>query len=155
MSDDSVMHPSASDLVGAYWRQYLRARGVPEPNTPHGATDTAIGTMNRYSSGTVPSGEDDEALAWEVNRRSRDGGPDAVNLLAALAGAAPDEESLGFLGAGPLEELVNFHGLRLAEELDEALDREPKPRTALSYVRVGVEDLDSTTRLTDFFFGTR
>lgn len=134
------MHPTAGDLVDAYWRQYLRARAADQPNAGRDEPGSGIA--------------DDEALAWEVSRRARQGEPDAVNLLVAAAGAAPDEGALCFLGAGPLEELVNLHGVRLAKELDDALDREPRLRKAMSCVRVGVEDLDSTTRLTEFFFGT-
>jgi hypothetical protein len=96
--------------------------------------------------------ESDDARA-QVWRAMKTGTSDAVILLERLAAAAPDDSALGALGAGPFEDLVNWHGLPLMDELDAALEREPRLRTAVRYVRVGVEQLESDVSFRKFYSG--
>ena len=126
------------DEVDAYWRQYLRHYGL-------GSTPTHVRN----------EADDADRVLWQVAQDIRAGGPEAVDAVVALAAAAPTDEALSFLGAGPLEELVNWHGVSLMDELDRALDAEPRLCVALSYVRVGVETLTPETRLSDFFHPKR
>ena len=95
---------------------------------------------------------DDDGAAWaRVDDTVRDGGGEAVALVELLAATAPDEESLGRLGAGPLEDLVRWHGVALARQLDAASGRQPRLRAALGFVRVGTEHLNAGESLADFF----
>ena len=55
-------------------------------------------------------------------------------MLADLALAAPDDVALSRLGAGPLEEHIDRHGLDLLDELEEAVLGSPVVRTALASV---------------------
>jgi hypothetical protein len=81
----------------------------------------------------------------------RTGGRPAVLLLEQLATTAPDEMALGTLGAGPFEDLVRWEGLALADELDAALERQPRLRTAVRFVHVGVESLESDISFRKFY----
>ncbi|MFI5282227.1 MAG: hypothetical protein ACHQ0J_03765 [Candidatus Dormibacterales bacterium] len=92
-----------------------------------------------------------EAAHNRVENAIRAGGRAAVLLLEQLAAAAPDEAALCSLGAGPLEDLVRWEGVALADELDSALERQPKLRVALRCVRVGVETLDSDISFRKFY----
>lgn len=84
-------------------------------------------------------GERSQADRWlwasdEVNAAVQDATPDIVDLLVALAGAAPDNEALAYLGAGPLESLIGLHGPQFAEEIDRAARMNESFRTALRCV---------------------
>jgi hypothetical protein len=94
---------------------------------------------------------DDEDAYGEVDHAMRAGGRDAVRLLEELAAGAPDDESLGLLGAGPFEDLVRWEGVRLAAELDAAMKRQPRLRMAVRNVRVGSEQLEADTNFEQFF----
>ena len=73
------------------------------------------------------------------------GGLEAVALLERLAAAAPDDLALGTLGAGAFEDLVDVHGLKLGDDLDAALQREPRLREAVRHVRSGSSSLSPTS----------
>jgi hypothetical protein len=94
--------------------------------------------------------DDAQAQVW---RAMRTGGSEAVVLLERLAAAAPDDSALCGLGAGPFEDLVMWHGLPLMDDLDAALEREPRLRTAVRCVRVGVEELESDVSFRKFYLG--
>src|SRR5881409_316979 len=95
------------------------------------------------------SGDDSADVATRDSIRT--GGVAAVNLIESLARHAPNDAALGNLGAGPLEDLVNWHGRHLAAELDAALDSEPRLRLAVPMVRVGPEQLESDVSFVKFF----
>ena len=58
---------------------------------------------------------------------------EALPILVALADAAPDEPSLGLLGAGDLENLINHHGSDdVIDAVESAARRNPRFRTALA-----------------------
>ena len=89
----------------------------------------------------------------QVDHAIMAGGPDAVLLLECLAKRAPNDEALGSLGAGEMENLVRMHGFELMDELDAALSREPRLRAALYNVRVGTEELPSDVNFRPFYLG--
>lgn len=93
----------------------------------------------------------DDSADFATRDSIRTGGVAAVNLIESLARHAPNDAALGNLGAGPLEDLVNWHGRHLAAELDAALDREPRLRLAVPMVRVGPEQLESDVSFVKFF----
>lgn len=64
------------------------------------------------------------------------GGPDAVALLVDLADTAPDD-ALGYLGAGPFEELLALHAESVGDDLDAALRTNAKLRQAMRSVYWG------------------
>ena len=96
-------------------------------------------------------GDNDGQAHAAIDRAMRDGGPDAVRVIEMLAAGAPDTDALLNLGAGFFEDLVRWHGLALAGELDAALEREPRLRVAVTAVRVGVERLESDASFVRFF----
>lgn len=57
-------------------------------------------------------------------------------VLVALAESAPTRQSLFFLGAGPLQDLVNDHGDDVIQWLIDTAERVPRFRIALSGVWV-------------------
>lgn len=132
------------DVVVAYWEHYALLRLYADPSS------AAAGTVHAAKVEPV----DLTTCEWAdraVNAAMRGGGVDAVRTLAALAESAPSDRALCWLGAGPLEDLIRWHGIVLMDELDEALDREPRLREALSCVRLGHEHLSADTRLRDVF----
>jgi hypothetical protein len=114
------------DIVHEYWEHWRRSRG-----------DRA------------------DRLEAEKGSRARDvvydavqaGDPAVIELLAALAEAAPSEEDAGLVGAGPLEDLLSVHGARLAradgsallEAIDTAARRSVRFRRALRSAYMGDE----------------
>ncbi|MDQ6614806.1 MAG: hypothetical protein M3083_08680 [Actinomycetota bacterium] len=64
--------------------------------------------------------------AWEVvDGAARHGSDSVLGLLVALADAARDDAALAYLGAGPVEDLVNGHGERLGHAIEAAADEHP------------------------------
>ena len=58
-----------------------------------------------------------------------------VDLLVELCEVASgDVETIGVLGAGAVEDLVNNHGERFVDEIEQAARRHPQFRTCLSHV---------------------
>jgi hypothetical protein len=75
------------------------------------------------------------AWAWdEVERAVADRDGDVVELLVALADAAPDDAALAYLGAGPVEDLVRVHGEAVAAALERAAESDVNLRRALRSV---------------------
>jgi hypothetical protein len=70
------------DLVAMYWRHW------------------ALSSVDQYKDGLLPGGGDGRAWEW-VDEAALTGRPEAVDLVARLAIAAPDEAALAYLGAGP------------------------------------------------------
>ena len=145
------MQSPSDELVHAFWRHYLLESASSSQYPLEPAIEAAIDSIGRDPVGKAPAWAENVWAAREVDQVVAEGGPEAVVLLRLLAAAAPSEQSLGYLGGGALEDLITLHGLALADELDAALDQEPQLRTALSYVQVGVERLDVTTRFRDFY----
>lgn len=66
--------------------------------------------------------ESDPAAAWQIVRR----------LLPILSDAA-----LGYLAAGPVEDLIDFHWVRFEQEMRTLAASSPRFREVLSMVQVG------------------
>jgi hypothetical protein len=65
---------------------------------------------------------------------SRDGPADegVWAVVLALVEAAPDGRALGYVAAGPLEDLAWYHGEQFGERLVERTRADPKFRTAMA-----------------------
>lgn len=75
---------------------------------------------------------DDWFWAWQaVADRVHDRGTEALPLLVLLADAAPDDDAVGSLGAGPIEDLVGDETL---DEIEAMASRHPRFRLALRSV---------------------
>jgi hypothetical protein len=72
--------------------------------------------------------------AWEAVNDLVDERPqDVIPTLVALADAAPDDDALGYLGAGPVEDLINHHGsVVVIDRVEGAARRNQRFRTALT-----------------------
>ena len=68
-----------------------------------------------------------DGLVWEK-------AGDAWLLILALVERASSEEDLAFLAAGPIEDLVRYHGRTFAERLVVEARGNPRFRGALNYV---------------------
>lgn len=77
---------SADGIAAAYWAYYLLAN-----------SDNREDRLKA---------EKDRSPASEVDDRIEFADADVVSLLVALADAAPSDEAVAFLGAGPLEDLI-------------------------------------------------
>lgn len=53
-------------------------------------------------------------------------------LIVALADRAPSQDAIDLLGAGPLEDFVREYGSKYLEEIDQAVTRSEKLRSALT-----------------------
>jgi hypothetical protein len=133
-SDDDVpVTASLDQLVAAYWNDYAQWSILSTENEP------------RASDPSVPYPEEDgpgryEWAVWEVNAIIRAGSTEVMDLVEALAAAAPSDAALVYLGAGPLEDLVSMHGLRISDALVIAAGRQPKIETALPSLRIDGRD---------------
>jgi len=100
----------------------------------------------------LPDDRDERWVAFgAVDRMMRAGGAAAVAMVVAL-GSDPNADVVR-IGAGALEDLLNWHGVAVAEQLDEAMVREPWLRDALAITRVhGVQlDLRPDQTLVEWF----
>lgn len=77
------------------------------------------------------------------------GGPEALDLVAALVRAADSDDDLGLVGAGPLEDLLTRHGATLVDSIDDLARRDPQFAQALTAVWWSPDDAgtDVTQRL--------
>ena len=99
------------DLIKRYWRQYQLS--LSDAVADREAADTLF-------------------QVWEeVNEAAQFGRAGVVELLVALAEAAPDDLALATLGAGPIEDLITSHAEEFVDELDDAARRSSPFRTAL------------------------
>ena len=79
----------------------------------------------------------DDALFWAVTAVNELVGKDperAWNLTLRLIDKAPNPESLSYVAAGPLEDLLNDHGGAVIDRVELHARRDPKFRLALSDV---------------------
>ena len=97
-------------LPESYWRRYvLMFQGNREQRLAAGELDWADGEVR-------------EALGEPLK---------AVGLLVRLADAAPDEQALAYLGAGPIEDLLVDPSSALVDEVDQAARKNQNFRYAL------------------------
>src|SRR6266853_30994 len=75
--------------------------------------------------------------AWEdVDTAVREPSLQTFDLLLALANAAPDDKALAYLGAGPFEDLINWHGIQFVDQIELCARRNQPFREALANVRL-------------------
>lgn len=117
------------ELVKAYWDDWRLFRGTRE---------------ERLAREDSRSYEDADSLVDDEVER---GDPSVVDLLVALAEAAPSDEDAGLVGAGPIEELLSTHsgrlrtaeGAALLDAIDTAARRNSRFRRALRSAFMGDE----------------
>jgi hypothetical protein len=110
--------PSIEQIVDGYWRNYQLAAG---------------GRQQRLDA-------DEWFWAWiEVDNEVRYPTPRTFALLLSLVDSAKDDQALAYVGAGPIEDLINWHGADFLDQIEEAAGRDHAFRTALSGVRVSPE----------------
>ncbi len=108
------VHDERADLVATYWRYVARSESADREHR-------------------LTAGQD----LWSVDQIAQivaSGGAEAVQLVVDLALAAPDDVALSRLGAGPIEVLIDRHGVDLLDDLEEVARRAPAVRTALASV---------------------
>lgn len=64
------------------------------------------------------------------------GGADAVAMVVALVAAAEDDAELAYVGAGPVEDLLQFHAQDLGTAIADEARRSPRFAQALRSVLV-------------------
>lgn len=69
------------------------------------------------------------------------GGVQALELIAKLLDAAPTQDAVNLVGAGPLENLVHAHGAQLLDEIERHARQEPAFAEALRSVWLDQGDL--------------
>jgi hypothetical protein len=107
------------ELVAAYLRHAARVVHAPE------SVELASEPANEAA---------DEASYWAVEERVRTAPPAEALALALDLVRAADEAVLGFVAAGPLEEIVAIHGTGIVASLEAAARREPRVRHALGCI---------------------
>jgi hypothetical protein len=125
------MTDSVDRIVTAYWTHYGRVWATQDEA---GAVAPSAGDPDHRDASEY------EWAVWEVNDMATAGSADALTLVAALAAAAPSDAALAYLGAGPLEDLVDKHGAAFIDELVVATKLNPRLEVALATVRVDGRD---------------
>lgn len=80
------------------------------------------------------------AAAEAVDDRVRSGGPEALQLVAALVRAAETDDDLALVGAGPLEDLLTRNGAVLVDDIDDLARRDLQFAQALTGVWWSADD---------------
>jgi hypothetical protein len=70
----------------------------------------------------------------------------AVDTLVRLADSAPDDQSLAYLGAGPIEDLLASADAWLVSSFEGAARRHPRLRQALTYATLSGDAARSLRR---------
>jgi len=125
------MTDSLDKIVNAYWTYYGRVWAWP---------DEASAVAPSAGDPDHPDARECEWAVWEVIHMATAGSADALTVVAALAAAAPSDAALRYLGAGPLEDLVDKHGAAFIDELVIATKLNPRLEVALATVRVDGRD---------------
>jgi hypothetical protein len=111
-------------LVDAYWKNYALTHGSREERVQ----------------------ADEWFWAWiEVEDSVRAASPDVFDLVLALVASAPNDDALNYVGAGPLEDLINWHGAAFVDRIEESARKNRAFRYALFGVRLS-EEVPSAVR---------
>ena len=78
--------------------------------------------------------EEGNSRWWAVNRFWEAGPEDCWSAILATLSREPPAKVLGILAAGPLEDLVEYHGPRFIERIEAEARRSPAFRDLLSGV---------------------
>src|SRR5215203_122458 len=97
-----IRHSALSELVPAYVRHSVRA-------VQHIQPDPDFWTFDEVNDRVGASGTSEDA--WD--------------LVTAILRAAPDE-SLGYIGAGPVEDMIRHHGSALVDWIEGEARRDPR-----------------------------
>lgn len=124
---------TADDLVEGWWRHVRLAQGSRSERTRLEAGEDAFADAGWYG----------------VYERVERGGVEAVQLVAALLGRAPDDDGVALVAAGPLEDLLHWHGDDLVDELERRARQDARFAQALGGVWLSDEVLhpEVTARL--------
>jgi hypothetical protein len=79
----------------------------------------------------------DDSLLWafiEVNEITYKDAERGWSITQALIAAAPDDSSLGYLAAGPLDEVLEVHGRQIIDRVEDLARQDPKFLKVLSRV---------------------
>jgi hypothetical protein len=110
---DNTIGPTWSEVKAAYWRNYQSIH---------------LQSQSRQSLDV----EDPDFWAWEyVDALWRYGDRAVLELLVDLAESAPDDGALGYLGAGPVEDLVRLFGEERIDGIEAAARQSPSFKRAL------------------------
>ncbi len=91
----------------------------------------------------------DDSLLWafgEVNEITVMDAERGWSITLALIAAAPDDQTLGYLAAGPLEDVLEVHGGQLMDRVESLAHRDKKFRQALSYVACHEDSMPQVVR---------
>lgn len=109
--DDPPIDPAIERLVDLYFENYRQTRDkVSDPwqdENPWYDAWTRVHSLINF----------EPDAGWPV--------------LLRLIARAPDEEHLGYVAAGPLEDLIQGHGLAFVDRIAEQARRDPRFREAL------------------------
>jgi len=105
-------------MVAGWWEHHQLSRGT------------------RAERKALESGQPSCAVAAyeKVDELVQAGGTDVVELLADLNDAGPEDNEGQWVGAGPLEDLLNQHGDRVIDEVDRLARQSPSFRKMLESV---------------------
>jgi hypothetical protein len=94
--------------------------------------------------------DDRSFWAWEAVNDLVAADPDAgLAMVLELIRHAPNDRALGYVAAGPLEDLLGRHGQTVIAAVEEAARREPRVRSALCGVWPGRIDPAVWERVAD------
>ncbi len=111
MNDD----PELQQLIARYWKNYALSTGDRQERLE----------------------ADQWFWAWEeVDRAVRAPSANVFKVIIALVESAATDGALAYIGAGPLEDLINWHGAKLLDQIEESARRDRAFRRALATVRV-------------------
>jgi hypothetical protein len=140
LDDGSAWHAPAgswsvsADLGWSWWSAKtggVRYRELTERPMDEAATDQLVAAYLEHQSSHRP----DLWWTWERIQQLVQGAPDAAwMVLYAAIVRAPDPTMVGYLGAGPIEDLLSEWGHRVIDRIEDAAQTEPRVVYALSCV---------------------
>jgi hypothetical protein len=100
----------------------------------------------------VISGDDPDRDRFELYFNPLITGPKpdpdlALDIVAELIGAAPDDESLAYIAAGPLQAVVVDMGPKVIDRIEKLAAKSPRFRQALAAVSLTSADPDVASRV--------
>jgi hypothetical protein len=107
-----------AEAKAAYWAAYWRSH--------QRVLDQADSRLARTAGDRSDQVTDEDFWVWDyVDAIWRRGDQAALDQLVDLADSASNDEQLGYLGAGPVEDLVRVFGESLIDDIEAAARRSP------------------------------
>jgi hypothetical protein len=104
----------------------------------HSDVNELVTAYHRYGATSA----DEDFWAWErVGEIVRGADPERAWELAVALVRASTDERLGYIGAGPIEDLVYWHGLALIDWIEGEAKRDPRFREALASIWLVADDI--------------